>query len=249
MRETNPERFIEKGIETIVPMIKETYGSDLCMVALYGSAATGTFIKGVSDINILIVVEHAEAAQLFALAKSARKSLIDYRITPHILSKQELFASADVFPIEYLEIRETMKLLLGENLLEQLEIGDQNVRHQVETMVRGGLNSLRQIILLVSSDEKILRRELLSWGGRQLPLYKSVLRLFKAEPDEYRAHDPREVVASLEKHLGFSCSALAELIDLRDSQASGRPLSDLVSKLLAQYIRLVEAVDGCETER
>ena len=246
MRESNPEQFIEKALEAMIPAIKEVYKEHLLMIALYGSAATGTFVKGVSDINILIVVDLSDAEKLCDLSKSARRSLLDYRITPHILSERELLTSADVFPIEYLEIRDTLRLLYGTSLLDELEIGKKNIRHQVETMLRGELNSLRQILLMTSCEEKILHRELLSWSGRQLPLYRAVLRLYG---DHTAIMAPKQMITLLEKYLQCPCSSLKELVDLRKKKTKMKSpeLRSLSTELVTQYLKMVEVVDACDT--
>lgn len=246
MREGNPDEFIQKALKVMLPEIKEVFGSELLMVSLYGSAATGTFIKGVSDINLLIIVERSDAKRLCMLSKRSRRSLLEYRITPHILTRQELVTSADVFPVEYTEIRETMILLEGDSLFEDLDSSMKNYRHQVESMIRGSLNSLRQILLMTSCEEKILYRELLSWSGRQIPLYRAVLRLFGSSPEGMSTEQMLQV---LEKNSGCPCEGLKELANLRGRQTEKHQLHELSSKLLDEYMGLVEVIDAIKAEK
>lgn len=246
MREGTPDEFIQKALKIMIPEIKEVFGDDLLMIALYGSAATGAFIRGVSDINLLIIVEKSDARQLCRLSKRSRRSLLEYRITPHILTKQELMTSADVFPVEYTEIKETMILLEGSPLFDDLTSSMRNYRHQVESMLRGSLNSLRQILLMTSCEEKILHRELLSWSGRQIPLYRAVLRLFGSSP---KGLDTDQMLQVLEDVGGVSCPGLKELANLRGRQTEKHQLHDLSSRLLAEYKTLVEVIDALEAEK
>jgi hypothetical protein len=246
MRESEPEQFITKALDTMLPLVEEVYGDDLLMIALYGSAATGAFVRNVSDINLLIIVTKADATQLCALAKKAKRCLQEFRITPQILSKQELLTSADIFPVEYLEIRQSMHLLYGTSLFDELDIGHRNIRHQVETMLRGGLNSLRQILLLTACESKILYRELLSWSGRQIPMYRAILRLYG---DTTVIEDPKGLIKPLEEHLKCSCSSLEALMRLREVQPKDTDLMRLTAELLTQYMQIVEVIDAYESQQ
>ncbi len=246
MRETNPEQFIEQAIEEIMPILKDVFGGNLKMVALYGSAATGGFIKRVSDVNILIIVGESSVDQMLRLSKEGKKGLIDYRITPHILSEKELITSADVFPVEYQEIQATMRLLYGEMMLDSLEIGKTNIRHQVESMLRGGMNSLKQIILMTSRDEKIFKRELISWSGRQIPLFRAVLRLYNAQSEGCSSLDILKLIECLEEHVHVDCSAFRALLELRAKQDTPVDMNVLITNLTEQYMKMVEAVDAGE---
>ncbi len=246
MRETNPEQFIEQAIDEILPIIKHVFGDNLKMVGLYGSAATGSFVKRVSDVNILIIVGKSSVDEMLKLSKEGKKGLIDFRITPHILSQKELETSSDVFPVEYQEIQATMRLLYGESMLDSLKIGKSNIRHQVETMLRGEMNSLKQIILMTSRDEKIFKREVLSWSGRQIPLFRAVLRLYNAQSDGCSSLDLYKLIQCLEEHVKVDCSSFRILLDLRLKQDTHVEMNSLITDLTEQYMKMVEAIDAGE---
>ena len=83
--EVEVDAYVTKAVDIFMPILTGIYDDSLVMTALYGSAAAGGWVQGVSDINILIVVDNADPSRLFELGKSARKILAKYRITPHIL--------------------------------------------------------------------------------------------------------------------------------------------------------------------
>jgi predicted nucleotidyltransferase len=238
MKNHNVQTYIQKATDRTLEVIAGVFGEDLLMAALYGSAATGTYSKEYSDINMLFIVKHLDPSQLEQAGKAGRKVFNTYRVTPLILSRKELEDSEDVFPVEYLEIRDTMKLLYGENLFDQLNVGRQNIRHQVETMVRGSLNALRQISLLFSGDRKGLRKELALWAGRQPPLFKALLRLSDEQPED------QDMVERVEKLLGFSSLGLSEIPKLREEEELSVPIEQLVLKLLSDMSTIAEAVNA-----
>ena len=55
--EVEVDAYVTKAIDVFMPILTGVYGDSLVMTALYGSAAAGGWVQGVSDINILIVVE------------------------------------------------------------------------------------------------------------------------------------------------------------------------------------------------
>ena len=245
-----------------LPVVRQVYGDLLSMVALYGSAATGTWVSGVSDINILIVVEKADPDKLieFGAALGKRNLIQRYRITPHILSRQELDTSSDIFPVEYLELRETLELVEGENLFADLHVNIENLRHQVEAMTRGSVNTLRQIVIASAGDRRRLHASLKGWSGRQIPLYRAVLRLAAmakgsaeatAAPDTASKQSGKEldgIISKMAESLGLDKTPFLELQELREQGAKGGvdPLA-LIPQLQRQYLLMLDKVDTYET--
>ncbi len=243
MKKKDPGIFITEGIEKYMHMVQTVYADTLVMAALYGSAATGSYVYGISDINLLLVVDPPSPSKLFDLGERTFKIVGKYRITPHVLSKSELLGSADVFPVEYLEISSTMDLIHGDNLFEQLDISRKNLRHQVEAMLRGEINSLRQIILAASAKEKLFGRELQQWAGRQFTLYRALLNL-AGEKEKSGHTDVRLVTDDLAEIFSLSVTPFHDMEDIREGIKLSKSHKEVVSSLLKEYITMAEKVDG-----
>ena len=54
----------EQLLDELVGKLREDLGGDLVCVVLYGSAVTGDFQQGVSDLNVLCVLKTIGPAQL-----------------------------------------------------------------------------------------------------------------------------------------------------------------------------------------
>ena len=85
-------------------------GDNLTSFALYGSAVRGNMVRGSSDINVLIVLEHStpEAHRVIA---GALKSLP--QIAPFVLSHRELLRSMRVFALKFGSIGRNYRVLFG----------------------------------------------------------------------------------------------------------------------------------------
>lgn len=251
--EVEVDAYAAKAIDVFMSILRTAYGDSLVMTALYGSAAAGGWVQGVSDINVLIVVDSADPARLFDLGKNARKTLAKYRITPHILSKKELLTSSDIFPVEYLELKNTMLLLQGEDLFIDMEIASKNLRHQVESMLRGSVQTLRQIILGTSGDNRLLKRTLSDWAGSQLSLFRALISLIDAKRDTAGTEElsgTDNLIAQLASRFEINQEPFVKLLELRTSGTADASLQvkELVIGLQTQYLAILDVVDSYETE-
>ena len=80
---------------------------------------------------------------------------IEQRITaPLFLSRRHIETSADVFPVEFMEIKENNILLYGEDIWSDLKIDNRNIRLQCEEQIKGKLIRLRQAYLEIGLKKK-----------------------------------------------------------------------------------------------
>ena len=243
MKRKTSEVVITNAVEKYMHAVQEVVGDELAMAALYGSAATGDYVLGVSDVNLLFVVEAPSPKHLFELGEKTRGITRKYRVTAHVLSKQELVSSADVFPVEYLEIGSTMELIHGTDLITSLEVHTHNLRHQVESMIRGEINSLRQLIITLSARQRELAEELRMWSGRQAALFRALLRLTGGK-QKAEARDLRQVIEHIADTFSVSAKPFLELEDVREGIKVTRSIQDIAGDILLNYISIAEIIDG-----
>lgn len=233
----------EKTIHTVVEntfleMLKAVFGENLVMVSIYGSYVRGNFVGGVSDVNILILLEKPDAGQLETFGRDGYRLMRKYKITPLILSKTEFVNSADVFPMEYLDMMDRNKILFGKDITAKLTLSLKNLRHQVEDRLRGAVASLRQAVVASRGKERILRKWLKNWYGSMGALFRGVLRLKGVKKIPV---DAEEAVRMIQKELKIDIDPFLRLIALRRGEKlhTGELLGDLLSSLR----NLIAAVD------
>ena len=113
-------------------------------VVLYGSAAGGERATPQSDENVLVVVDALGMAQLRAVAATARAWAEAGHAPPLTLTTAEWRSSADVFPMEYSDVLDYHRTLVGALPMEGLAVDPGDLRTQVEQQVLGKLLQLRQ---------------------------------------------------------------------------------------------------------
>jgi hypothetical protein len=178
IKDKRPDLFITDAVEKTMAVLGQVYSDEQILSAsLYGSAAKGNFVSGLSDINMFVVIKDESADRLLEAASSFGTILEDYRVKLFLMTSLELQESADMFPLEYLEMRETQKLLSGEDLLSSLAIDRSHYRYQCEQRLRGSITTLRQLILASGSRKKMMLEQYLIWCGKQDTLFRALIRL------------------------------------------------------------------------
>lgn len=227
---------------SFVPIVQELFGDDLKAVILYGSAAKSTYVPGVSDVNLLLLTGNTHPQQIMQLGNRARKQIKKHRLSLQFLTTAEFENSADVFPMEYLDIQNSHQLIWGHDAVKDIAISPVNLRHQAEERLRGSVHALRQALFASQGKAKLLSGVLSDWFGSQAALFRALLRLAEAPtvPD-----DSRELVDSLGSTYGIDAAGLYPLIKLRegDKQGDATDITVQVLRFLTQLVRKVDAMD------
>lgn len=136
---------------------QKVYGEDLVSIILYGSGARGEYVKGVSDINFLIVLVEISIGQLtkaISLIGKWRKR----NVAPPLFLTEGYIASAlDTFPIEFLDMQAAYRVVVGDDVLAGLSFNNENLRQECERELRGKFLRLQHAYLEVSGQEQELR--------------------------------------------------------------------------------------------
>ncbi len=178
MKEQRPDIFISEGVEKTLSALQKVYKpDDIRMAALYGSAVKGNFVCGISDINLFIVITHSAVAEFDQSTIPISKMLQHYRVQTKIVSERALERSVNIFPVEYLEIRDTMNLLFGEDVLSLLKIDRSLYHHQVEERLYDSITALRHLALIIQGRRKVVQEFYVRWCGKQDTLFRAMIRL------------------------------------------------------------------------
>lgn len=165
-------------LEYYTQEIKNVFGGQLKSIVLYGSKASGEDVKTHSDHNILVIVESISSDKLALLSHATNKWVKAGNPPPMIFTTKELYTSADVFPVEFLDMKDGSKLLAGEDLLSALKVEDPNLKHEIEFDLRSKLLKLRQSYLALHGNNKALRMLLIDSISSFLVIFKHAVALF-----------------------------------------------------------------------
>ena len=153
---------IEEKVNKAVKIVTETLEPELNSIILYGSVARGEEVKKKSDINLLIVVGDT-SLKPFKLLWGSIKKLKKLKVNPVIMSEQYISLSLDSFPLEFLDIATTGKVLYGKGI-EHLtsKITKNAVRTACERELKSKLIALKRIYLHSRGKSKGLNEVIFS---------------------------------------------------------------------------------------
>ncbi len=231
----------EQLLDALVGKLREDLGGDLVCVVLYGSAVTGDFQQGVSDLNVLCVLKTIGPAQLEKAYPAVDRWLKRKQPPPIFLSTEELQNARDAFAIELRDIRDAYRVLHGEDLVASIEVDPAHHRHQVEHELRSMLLRLRERFLALQKDRKALTRLMVDSVSTFSTLFRHALILSGVEPPAKK----REIFREAALRFPVSASPFETLLDVREG---ARKLPDaeihpLFEEYLAQITRTAEHVD------
>lgn len=228
-------------LNQLVDKMKSAFGADLRSVVLYGSGAAGDFHPQHSDLNVLGVLHRLGIEQLEKGNESARWWIKKGHPAPLLMSEEEVRSSADVFSIEFYDIKMQHKLLYGDDLFATMVVPMERHRVQLEHELRSKLLRLRERYMASHHSQRELQQLLLASVSTFGALFRHVL-IILGQP---AAASKREVFGALASALGLDASPFLTLLEAREK---GRrlPLSEakpLFQKYLAEVERIIEEID------
>jgi hypothetical protein len=189
-----------------------------------------------SNVNLLCVLRETSYASIEALAPAIAWWAKQGHHAPLLMSGEEMRRSADVFSIEFLDMRRHYRVLWGEDVLKSLEVPMRWHRAQVEYELREKTILLRQG-LLATNGKDAAKWELLL---RSLPAFGTLFRHTLIALGDAGAGSKREVAAVLAGKLGIETTVFAELLDIRERKVERKQIK--VDDVFSRYLKLVEQI-------
>jgi hypothetical protein len=217
-------------------------------VILFGSAVSGDFHPGVSNLNLFCVLHDCSFAALQALAPVAKWWERQKQPPPLCMTRAELLRSTDVFTIELLDMQQHHRVLFGEDVVQGLKISMHVHRVQLEYELREKLILLRQQVLLAAESESRLWDLLLHSVSSFGTLFRHALIALGDDSQSARW----DAVQALSKRIGYDPSPIQKALDVREGKADPKKMDikDLAARYLAAIEKVTAAVDeALDSER
>ena len=229
-------------IDEFVKRVREAGGTNVESVILFGSAVSGDFHPGLSNLNLLCILGVGSFSALQALAPAAKWWDKQKQPPPLCMTRRELERSTDVFTIELLDMKQHHRVLDGADVLSGLQIPMDLHRVQVEYELREKLMLLRQHVLIADGNDSRLWDLLL----HSAPSFSTLFRHALIALSDSATTGRREALEVLSKRLGFDTSPLAHVMDAREKKVDrGKwDIRDLTARYLAAVEQVTDAVDS-----
>jgi len=224
---------ISLKLEEFIRKVCNLYQADVVSIILYGSASSGEFIEDRSNVNLLIVLDNATIANCSKIEPVINSKRYK-EFEPIFFSKEDLLSSTDVFPIEFLDMRENYKVLFGEDVLKDLNIDLKNLRFQCEHELKSKLILMRQAYIKLNQNKAALESMLLKSFTSVMHLTRNVLKLKNKNPK----YPKSEFLTQLVEDLQIRQEEWEKILKLKNNQIKVNR-----EELLALYINFVSDLE------
>jgi predicted nucleotidyltransferase len=230
--------------DQVIADCKHLFGDDLVSVLMYGSAASGEYRPGSSDINFMIVLTEKGIDRLDRAFEAERKWRKRGAAIPLFITEGYLDTSLDVFPIEYLNFQTNHVLLYGKNILEGLVIKPEFVRLQCERELKGKLMVLRAAFLGTAGKGRHLKQVV----SDSLPAMVAVFRALLYMKSKEGRGDKRSIFRETCELFGMEHEVFQNLLEIRAGRLKmdNRDLLALFKAYMGEIRRLANLVDQLE---
>jgi len=174
----NPESVFEPFTNDMTRLL----GDDLLGVAVYGSAASGDYIYGHSNINMVLLLKAVTVGQLKNISLPMERWMTRGFAAPVIFTPTDLERSLDVFPILFTEIRDNHRMLYGPDPFMEIKIDPSLLRLQVEQMLKAGVAEARTEFLASGESLKTFESMISRSFNNLFPLLRGLLKLKGVTP-------------------------------------------------------------------
>lgn len=227
--------------EDMAAELKEACPDTLRSVILYGSAVAGDHVGKRSDYNLLVILDRLGVTELKALTVPSRRWARAGNPPPLLFTLERLRRSADVFPLELLDMKRSHRVLVGEDVLSAIDVDKANLRRELERELKSTLIQLRRHYLVEGTYPRRLIHLMVESLASAQSLARGVLLLYRADVPTTKM----EALVALGEHVDFNAEAFSTLAEIKAGRRAPKDVdADAVFETyLSALEQLTDTVD------
>jgi hypothetical protein len=225
-----------KTADELANGLKAALGDNLLSAVLYGSAVSGDTTAKFSDLDVFLLLKDASLPAIAPALPLVRNWMKAGNKAPLVFSAAHFERAADVFAIEFADIKDRHRVLLGADPFANVQVERAALRHQLEFELRATLLRLRRHYLESGDSPKSMAAILAQSLSTFSTLARTTLR-FLGEP---ASSTQKDTWRGLNRHVAMDMAALEKIWDLRDG--APKPDQPAVDNLFQGLVQAVESV-------
>jgi predicted nucleotidyltransferase len=199
---------VERALADVLAAARAAFDTRLKSVVLYGSAADGK-LRATSDVNVIIVLDSFEQAQVDRLRDALSVAQASIGLTPMFLLESEIAAAVEAFAAKFTDVLRRRRVLHGEDPFRDVSVPRAAAIARLKQVLLNSILRLRAFYALRSLHEEQLALLVADAAG---PLRSSAATLLELEGAP--APSPKEalerVAASLDDGFRESLARVSE---------------------------------------
>ena len=220
----------------LTAQFRTTFAEELRSVVVFGSLPRGEAIPGISDLNILVLLDSLAPSKLARAAPLLQQWIRQGNTPPHLYSWEEWEGMQDTFAIEISDMNDAREVLWGIDPVTVDALTYANLRLQTEREIREMLLHLRLRLMVATTNSSDVGALLLAGFSSFAAYMRAALRLAGQSP----GLATRPVVERTAVLIGADPSAMLTCFDTRRS--THRLEVSLTDPIVEQYMAFVRAL-------
>lgn len=215
-------------------LVKKACGNLVSLVA-YGSYASGEHYKR-SDFNTLVVLNEIGLKELTAISGVIKKWVKSGNPIPMIFTEETIKMSMDVFPLEFIDIKENHIVIYGKEIFKKLKINTKNLRLEVERELKAGFLRLIRAYLMTEGRLKDIKELMLNSISGIIALLKGVLMIYKIKPPLKK----QDIINAMPQSMKLNKTVFFDILRLKEDIQIFN--DNEISSIFSEYIENIEKV-------
>ena len=217
-----------------VEQINQKWSTDLHGLILFGSVARGDYILGRSNINTLLIINNRSMDLLQRAGQLHRQWGKHQIIAPLLMTEEDLGRSANLFPLELLQMKQHHVVLSGQDPLEIITINETTLGWQCEQELMANLLRVRQRFIEGEGRIEAIQALLILSITAVLPCIRGILYLLGQPSTEKDV----EILEQLPDTLQFDSTTFLDILNMKRGLSS--PGSKEWIKVYDRYLEQLE---------
>ena len=234
MNDLNLNPDISARYKPFLDIVLQHHHDKLHSVHIFGSALTQDYDPKISDINSVMVLQKMDLKFLELLAPLGKKYGKKGVAAPLIMTPTYIHKSLDVFPIEFLNMKLFHQTVFGEDIFQDVNIENSDLRFQCERELKVKLIGLRQGYISAAGDRNILTRGFIDSIAGYMPLFKGIIFLLGKEVPQNNS----EILSVLEEISGVPTNVFKWVLNHKKQKT--RPSIDQLNTVFEDYYEAIE---------
>lgn len=231
----------------LTAQLRTTFGDELRSVVVFGSVPRGESIPGVSDLNLLVLLDSITAATLVRTAPLLMQWIRQGNTPPYIYSWEEWSGMRETFAIEIADMNDAREVLWGADPISTDAVVYSALRLQADREARDTLLQLRMRMMVNAQSPAEIGALLLSGVPSFTAYMRAALRLVGENP----GLATRSVIERTASLIEADPAPMLTCLDARHARESFQiPLTDaLVERYLAFVRAQIDHLSRLPSER
>jgi|GEM_PF-3527698 len=204
-----------------VQQLQDTFGTNFISAYRYGD-----------DLESILLLFNQLTPDLYEKIKILfTKNKIIYSQC-HLFTQKEFKEALDVFPLEFISIQESHLLLAGSDVLQNISINLNHLRHECEFYLRSNMLKLREAALHPKFNPTFIMKQSI---GSYIGIFRSLFKL-KGLPVPKAKKD---VILQLANLIPFETSVFISILDALPQQK----IDSLFPSYLKELDEIIDRID------